>query len=245
MRLARIWRPGIAWLLPVPFVLGLLAFGVDHLRGMEPARSWFAPVMTRPRDDAIEHASPRLADLQSDIFQRLRGDWRGEGTLMGRAARFTMRWESGDGFAMLVFSNAFVDTAGNATPVLNAAAVYRTSAEQPEAVWLDSRGERVEIEWEASDSLLVANWTAPRERGRTTYRVLSSDELEVVDEVMSGEAWRTFGRARYTRAQDAGPDAGREQAGGGRRARSLALHVGDSVNVRRARHAGPTKRRHA
>jgi hypothetical protein len=133
------------------------------------------------------------------VFERLRGEWLGEGTLLGRAARFTMRWQHGDGFAVLTFSNAFVDAAGNATPVLNAAAVYRTDGDKPEAVWLDSRGERIEIRWEATDSALVSHWTAPNERGRTTYSARSADEVEVVDEVLSGETWRTFGTARFTR----------------------------------------------
>lgn len=143
---------------------------------------------------------------ETAIFERLRGEWRGEGTLLGRTARFTMRWQHRDGFALLTFANAFVDTAGVVTPVLNAAAVYRTSPAQPEAVWLDSRGTRVEIRWEGSDTALVSYWTAPTERGRTTYRVRSADELEVVDEVLSGErGWRPFGSARYVRVPGTEP----------------------------------------
>ncbi|MFW6088411.1 MAG: hypothetical protein ACODAB_01585 [Gemmatimonadota bacterium] len=135
----------------------------------------------------------------ADVFEALVGEWRGEGSLMGRDAQFSMRWESGDGFAVLTFANAFVDADSQVVPVLNSVAVYRTSRANPEAVWLDSRGVRVEIRWEASDSTLVARWTAPTEEGRTTYRV-RVDEVEVVDEVSTDEGWRTFGTARYTRA---------------------------------------------
>ncbi len=133
------------------------------------------------------------------VFDLLQGNWSGEGTLMGQSARFSMRWEQSQGFAVLAFRNAFADTTGKLTPVLQSAAVYRTSLEQPEAVWLDSRGVRVEITWEALDSALVANWTAPNEKGRTTYRVLAANELEVVDEVLSGSGWRMFATARYRR----------------------------------------------
>ena len=142
---------------------------------------------------------------EAAVFGDLAGEWRGAGTLLGRTAEFSMCWEPGDGFAVLRFANAFVD-ADVRVPVLNAAAVYRTSPANPEAVWLDSRGVRVEIRWEASDSALVSHWTAPTEEGRTTYRVRSAAELEVVDEVSTGDGWRTFGTADYTRAPGIRPE---------------------------------------
>lgn len=148
---------------------------------------------------ALMTTSSVRAQDPAPVFGLLQGNWNGEGTLMGRSARFSMRWEQSQGFAMLTFGNAFADTAGKVTPVLQSAAVYRTSLAQPEAVWLDSRRVRVEITWEALDSALVANWTAPTENGRTTYRVLNANELEVVDEVLSGSGWRTFATARYRR----------------------------------------------
>lgn len=135
------------------------------------------------------------------VFNRLQGEWRGQGTLMGRSAAFTMHWQRRDGFAVLTFSNGFADSSGSVTPVLNAVAIYRTSPNSPEAVWLDSRGVRIEIHWEASDSVLVSYWTAPTESGRTTYDARSIDEVEVVDEVSSGSSWRIFGTARYRRAR--------------------------------------------
>lgn len=153
---------------------------------------------------ALAAASPAGAQSAAPVFDRLHGDWHGEGSLMGRAARFDMSWERRDGFAFLSFANAFADTSGRVTPVLRAAAVYRTSPARPEGVWLDSRGVRVEIRWESSDSALVAYWTAPTETGRTTYRVRGVDELEVVDEVLSDSGWRPFGTARYQRLRSQG-----------------------------------------
>jgi hypothetical protein len=150
--------------------------------------------------------SPGAAQDAAVVFDRLHGEWRGEGTLTGRTAQFTMRWHHRDGFAVLAFANAFADPTGRVTPVLNAVAVYRTAVKNPEAVWLDSRGARLQIRWETSDSALVSYWAAPGETGRTTYRVLAAHELEVVDEVRDGHAWRTFGTARYRRTR---PDHGR------------------------------------
>lgn len=134
------------------------------------------------------------------VFEGLSGDWRGTGRLMGREARFDMRWEHRGDLAILTFRSAFVAADGAETEVLSAAALYRTSEDTPEGVWLDSRGVRVEISWRATDGTLVATWTAPDEVGRTTYRVLSASELEVVDEVRDDGGWRTFATALYRRS---------------------------------------------
>lgn len=139
------------------------------------------------------------------VFDRLAGDWHGEGTLLGRDARFTMTWRLHGELAVLTFGNAFVDPDGTTTPVLDAAAVYRTTPDHPDAVWLDSRGVRIEIRWEASDSSLIAHWTAPTERGRSTYRAVGPDRVEVVDEVRSGAEWRTFAVARFSRVDGPAP----------------------------------------
>jgi len=143
------------------------------------------------------------------VFELLRGHWCGEGTLMGRPARFSMGWRRHAGFAVLTFANAFADTTGGVVPVLSAGAVYRMSAERPEAVWLDSRGVRIDIRWEASDSTLVGHWTAPEETGRTSYRVRSSAAIDVLDEVRGPSGWATFGTASYRRVDgDAIPPSG-------------------------------------
>lgn len=167
-------------------------------------------VLVAPSLAASSLAAPDLsAQEPAPVFDLLRGDWCSEGTLMGRPARFAMGWQRHAGFAVLTFANGFADTAGEITPVLDAVALYRTSPERPEGVWLDSRGVRIEIRWEASDSALVANWTAPTESGRTTYRVRAAEAVEVVDEVMRGSEWATFGTARY-RPADPNADRGME-----------------------------------
>lgn len=133
------------------------------------------------------------------VFDRLAGEWQGEGTLMGRSAEFRMRWTPHGELATLVFGNAFRDSTGAVTPVLAAVAAYRTVSEAPKAVWLDSRGVRIEIDWQATDSTLVADWSAPSESGRTTYHVIGPDAVDVTDEVRTEDGWRTFATARYRR----------------------------------------------
>lgn len=133
------------------------------------------------------------------IFDLLQGEWEGRGILMGRDGEFTLSWDHRGRYAVLSFSNAFVDTGGAVTPVLTSAAVYRTSPAHGDAVWLDSRGVRIEIRWEADDSTLLSHWTAPTEEGRTTYRILADERLEVTDEVVGDQGLRVFARATYVR----------------------------------------------
>jgi hypothetical protein len=88
--------------------------------------------------------------------------------------------------------------------VLDATAIYRTSAADPEAHWTDSRGEVIRIRWEASDSMLTSHWEAPTEWGRTEYR-LTAPLVEVTDYVQSGAEWRVFATARYGPAEQGLP----------------------------------------
>ena len=150
-------------------------------------------------------SAPLTGQVAPVVFDRLAGEWQGEGTLMGRNARFDMRWQRRDSFAFLSFTNTFVDSAGAVTPVLSAGAVYRVATERPEGVWLDSRGVRIEIRWSATDSMLVADWSSPDESGRTTYRVVSGDTVGVVDMVMRDGALRMFATALYRRAPAGDP----------------------------------------
>ena len=142
----------------------------------------------------------QASTTQVTVFSQLSGDWQGQGSLMGRDAEFRMQWQVESGFAVLRFSNAFAGPDGT-TPVLTAVATYRTTPSRPEAVWLDSRGVRIEIRWEATDSTLTAHWQAPDERGRTVYRVTSDQTAEVHDEVETPNGWRRFATARYRRTQ--------------------------------------------
>lgn len=140
-------------------------------------------------------ASALGAQPAPTAFSPLDGSWVGDGTLFDRPARFTMQWREEDGFASLHFTNTFVGPDGSLTPVLRAAAVYRTDPEQPEGVWLDSRGVRIELAWEVSQSSLVVTWTAPTETGRTSYRVRPAGEMSVVDEVRRDGTWSVFATA--------------------------------------------------
>jgi hypothetical protein len=53
------------------------------------------------------------------------------------------------------------------------------------------------------DSTLTVEWGTPEtELGRTVYRLVGVDRVEVEDFVRKGDAWRSFGRASYNRLVD-------------------------------------------
>ncbi len=139
---------------------------------------------------------------EAGVFGRLRGSWEGSGTLFGSPARFSMRWDTTDGLARLHFSNALEEEGGGTTPVLTAFATYRT-AEPAEGIWLDSRGETLMLTWTQDGDALVVSWRSLEESGRTTYRTLTEDAVEVLDEVSTPDGFSVFGRARYTRVAPA------------------------------------------
>ena len=139
------------------------------------------------------------SDETPGVFARLEGSWSGEGKLFGSTAAFDMRWEKNGATSVLTFANARVDSTGRRTPMLNAVALYRTSRSTPRAAWEDSRGLRLEIQWTASDSLLVSDWSAATESGRTSYRVNADGTVTVQDEVKGAEGLRPFGSATYRR----------------------------------------------
>jgi hypothetical protein len=149
--------------------------------------------------------APPATAQEPRVFDLLEGFWEGEGTLLGQPAHFAMRWERHEDFAILSFENAFVGTGGERTPVLSSVAIYRTGDASPEAVWLDSRGVRVEIRWERTPSALVAHWRAPDESGRTTYRLDAPGILDVLDEVQAEGGWRVFGSGRLVKTAGMDP----------------------------------------
>lgn len=141
----------------------------------------------------------------ADPFDQLLGEWTGEGTLLGRPARFEMSWRSGTvpGVYALSFSNGFVDpaapTGSPVQPVLSAEALYQQRPDGTvHGTWFDTRGVRIDLEGEAQDRELRITWTAPTENGVTLYRVVA-DGVEVIDSVQAASGWREFGRAQYRR----------------------------------------------
>jgi hypothetical protein len=141
----------------------------------------------------------------AEPFDRLLGAWSGDGTLLGRPARFEMSWSAGAApdVYRLSFSNGFVDSAAPSEsavqPVLSAEALYWQRPDGGvEGTWFDTRGVRINLEGTAAGNDLRITWAAPTENGVTLYRLVA-DGVEVVDSVQTADGWREFGRAHYRR----------------------------------------------
>jgi hypothetical protein len=138
---------------------------------------------------------------ETSVFDAMVGKWVGEGTLMGRPARFTADWSArDDGFYVLSFTNAFAGSDGQVTPVLSAVATYLPRGQEATGVWLDTRPQRIELSSVLSETSIVTTWVAPDERGRTEYRLEPDGSLRVLDFVETDGQMHPFGEALYTRA---------------------------------------------
>lgn len=160
-----------------------------------------AAAIAAPRATGQEPALP-------PVFERLLGQWRGEGTLMGRPAEFEMTWSRAlnGRFVLLQFANAFAapEPGASTTPVIAATAYYLPDAGDPTAAagtWFDTRGVILPLLSVVSATELVTQWgdDESAESGRTTYRIVSADRIEVIDEVMRDGSYATFARATYGR----------------------------------------------
>jgi len=129
------------------------------------------------------------------VLDALVGEWRGTGALFGSDARYFMRWEpSLDGrFLELRFEiEGPVSMESRAFYLLGAGDELR-------GTWIDTRGEFLDLAARATDSSLATEWTSSSETGRTVYRLVGPDAIEVCDFVRDDHGWRPFGTARYAR----------------------------------------------
>ena len=143
--------------------------------------------------DAI--ADPFHSARPPVILDDLIGAWDGEGILFGRPTGFVMSWAwELDGRFLGLSYEIRGDTR------MSARAHFRIAdGNTLQGVWVDSRGEILELEATATDSTFTTSWRSPTERGRTTYHRTGVDTVEVCDFVQDGNSLRLFGSARYAR----------------------------------------------
>jgi len=144
-----------------------------------------ALVLTQP--------SPRDAFLG-----RLAGDWVGEGTVLGSraAVHLACEWTLDGEFGRLTFANTM------GARRFEGHAYYRALGNgRYRGWWFDNTGMMRPIEAYLEGDALVAKWGTPEtEIGETTYRLITSSTLEIVDRVQGNDGqWREFGRVSATR----------------------------------------------
>lgn len=132
------------------------------------------------------------------FLKRLIGAWRGEGKAFGMDTRTELKWEEvlGSKFVRLTLRNE-MRTAGGQTQTFEGHAYYQLNAAGAyEARWFDSRGISFPIKGEVEGDALTAFWGTPAlEEGKSVYRLLAANRLEVVDSVKQKDgSWKEFGR---------------------------------------------------
>ena len=162
------------------------------------------PVIVLGAAAALALVGPRAVVAQDDragVLATLEGNWEGEGELMGRSATFVMTWERAlnDRFLRLDFKNAFADT-DPVQSVLESHAYYLLGDSIITGQWMDSRGVILSLRARVVGAALVTDWTG-EESGRTEYRVIDENALEVIDYVRVEGEYRPFAKARYRRVR--------------------------------------------
>jgi hypothetical protein len=133
------------------------------------------------------------------------GEWHGTGTTSGAPAKLTLRWERalGGQFVRLTLLN---EIAAEPPQRFEGLAMYWPgTAGRMNGRWFDSQGVMHVLEGALEADALIAEWgdgTTPR--GRSTYRLLGPDAMEVIDEIRRKDGtWREFARFRLERPKGA------------------------------------------
>jgi len=102
----------------------------------------------------------------------------------------------GGKFVRLSLRNEMRAASGH-TEIFEGHAYYQLKAAGSyEAQWFDSRGISFPIKAQVEGDALISFWgTAASEEGKSVYRLLDADKLEVVDSVKQKDgSWKEFGR---------------------------------------------------
>jgi hypothetical protein len=147
-------------------------------------------------------ALPAQEATPSQPLEQWLGEWHGTGTTSGAPAKLTLKWERAlEGrFVRLTLLNEI-----GAEPTrqrFEGLAMYWPGADgRMNGRWFDSQGVMHVLDGTLQPDALIAEWgdgTTPR--GRSTYRLLGSDAMEVIDEIRRKDGtWREFGRFRLER----------------------------------------------
>lgn len=133
------------------------------------------------------------------------GTWQGEGKVMGLESKITMTWEEiwGGKFTKLLFRNE-MKTKNGETQIFEGNAYYKNiDLNKYQGNWFDSGGEYHPIDADLIDNSLNSLWgTNETKLGRTIYRLIEKDKMEIVDSIKTKDGtWREFGRSVLNRTQ--------------------------------------------
>ena len=136
-------------------------------------------------------------------LRRLEGSWGGEGMFMGNRARLELKyeWVLNGKFLRLSLNNESRTQAGE-RQVFEGHAYYEAKSDgSVSGTWFDSRGVSFALKGSFEGDTLTVLWGgSDQEQGKSVYRLVEANRLEVTDSVKqkNGE-WRQFASAVVTR----------------------------------------------
>ena len=137
------------------------------------------------------------------ILARWLGTWHGSGTNSGVEAELTLRFERalGGRFVRLTLSGE-IGPPATREQFEGLALYWPEGAGQLRGSWFDSHGTVYALEARVFGDTFLAIWHEEREpRGRSSYRLVQSSVLEVIDSVRAPDGtWREFARYQLKRA---------------------------------------------
>lgn len=147
----------------------------------------------------------RADDPRDPFLNRLNGDWKAQGKAFGMEAKFYMKWE-------WVLQNRFIQLSykiemrgkDGQPQIFEGTAFYKPAANgKYEGTWFDSQRSIHPIAATADSSALTSFWGKPEtEQGKSIYRLLDENRIEVVDAVRAKDgSWREFSRNTFGREQ--------------------------------------------
>jgi len=147
----------------------------------------------------------RADDPRDTFLNRLSGVWKAQGKAFGMEANFHMQWE-------WVLQNRFIQLSykiemrgkDGQPQVFEGTAFYKPVAnEKYEGTWFDSQRAIHPIQATADSTALIALWGTPEtEQGKSIYRLLDDNRIEVVDAVrVKDGSWKEFSRNIFAREQ--------------------------------------------
>jgi hypothetical protein len=145
----------------------------------------------------------RADEPRDHLLNRLSGAWKAQGQAFGLEAKFHMQWA-------WVLQNRFIQLSykiemrgkDGQSRIFEGTAFYKPAANgKYEGMWFDSQRAIHPIQATADSSALIALWGTPEtEQGKSIYRLLDDNRIEVVDAVRAKDStWKEFSRNTFTR----------------------------------------------
>ncbi len=158
-------------------------------------KKWLIPICTLSLYGSV---GVQAAGAQ-DPLAFLHGQWIGEGTTSGFLASQALTWKPAlqGRFTALELHNTMSNEAGESFVFEGVAYYSATEAQEFTGIWVDSQGNIHPLKAVLKDTVLLADWGSEEtELGRSEYRLLPDERLEVVDSIRNKEGeWKEFGRA--------------------------------------------------